>query len=104
MEPVGRFPRVINGVPREYILGSPRDFLKANPRPHLRPDPGPKTRGAVGHEGFWPRVWPRMQPRVCQKIIPRGTFNILPWNSIEFSRDLPKGLHSPFFLNPSPAY
>ena len=47
MEPLGRFPRVLNGVPREYIEGPPRDFLTANPRPHPRPDPRPKTRGAA---------------------------------------------------------
>ena len=59
MEPLGRFPRVLNGVPRENIEGPPR------------PDPRPKTRGAAGPEGFWPRVWPR------------GAFNILSMDSIE---------------------
>ena len=67
MEPLGRFPRVLNGVPREDIEGPHRDFLKANLRPHPRPDPMPKTRGALGPEGFWLRVWPRMRPRVCKK-------------------------------------
>ena len=67
MEPLGRFPRVLNGVPRENIEGPPR------------PDPRPKTRGAAGPEGFWPRVWPR------------GAFNILSRDSIEYSRNLPRG-------------
>ena len=67
MEPLGRFPRVLNGVPRENIEGPPR------------PDPRPKTRGAAGPEGFWPRVWPRMWPRVCLRKIP-----------IEYSRDRPR--------------
>ena len=74
MEPLGRFPRELNGVPREYIEGPPRDFLKANPRPH----PRPKIRGAAGPEGF------------CQKKILRVAFNILPWDSIEYSRNLPR--------------
>ena len=34
MESLGRFPRVLNVLPREKIEGPPRDFLKANPRPH----------------------------------------------------------------------
>ena len=29
--------------------------------------------------------------RVCQKKIPRGAFNILPRESIEYSRNLPRG-------------
>ena len=32
MESLGRFPRVLNVLPREKIEGPPRDFLKANPR------------------------------------------------------------------------
>ena len=39
MEPLGRFPRVLNRLPREHIEGPPRGFLKAKPRPHPRPDP-----------------------------------------------------------------
>ena len=31
MEPLGRFPRVLNGVPRENIEGPPRDFPRAKP-------------------------------------------------------------------------
>ena len=46
MESLGRFPRVLNVLPREKIEGPPRDFLKANPRPHPRPDQRPKTRWA----------------------------------------------------------
>ena len=42
MESLGRFPRVLNVLPREKIEGPPRDFLKANPRPHPRPDKRPK--------------------------------------------------------------
>ena len=45
MEPLGRFPRVLNVFPREKIERPPRDCLKANPRPHPRPDKRPKTRG-----------------------------------------------------------
>ena len=48
MESLGRFPRVLNVLPREKIEGPLRDFLKANPRPH----PRPKTR-AAGREGVW---------------------------------------------------
>ena len=40
MEPLGSFPRVLNGLPREKIEGTPRDFLKANPRPYPRPPRG----------------------------------------------------------------
>ena len=58
-------PRVLNGVPREYIEGPPR------------PDPRPKTLGACGPSGFWPWVWPW------------GAFNILPRDSIENSRKPP---------------
>ena len=29
MEPLGKFPRVLNGVPRENIEGPPRDFPRA---------------------------------------------------------------------------
>ena len=36
---LGRFPRILNVLPREKIEGPQRDFLKANPRPHPRPDP-----------------------------------------------------------------
>ena len=43
MEPLGRFPRVLNVYPREKIEGPSRDFLKSNPRPHPRPDQRPKT-------------------------------------------------------------
>ena len=56
MEPLGRFLRVLNELPREYMEAPHRGFLKANPRPHLRPDPRAKTRGAAGPEDFWPRV------------------------------------------------
>ena len=52
MESLGRFPRVLNVLPREKIEGPPRDFLKANPRPHPKPDQRPKTRGAAGPKGF----------------------------------------------------
>ena len=97
MEPLGSFPRVLNVLPREKIEGPPRDFLKANPRPHPRPDQRPKTRGAAGPEGFWPLVWPRMLPRVRLKKIPRGAFNILPREYIEYSRDLPR---APFTMIP----
>ena len=31
MEPLGSFPRVLNGVPRENIEGPPRDFPRAKP-------------------------------------------------------------------------
>ena len=82
MEPLGSFPRVLNVHPREKIEGSPRDFLKANPRPHPRPP-----------EGFWPLVWPKMWPRVCLQKIPKGAFNILLREYIEYSRDL---LGAPF--------
>ena len=47
MESLGRFPRVLNVLPREKIEGPPRDCLMANPRPDPRPDRRPKTRGAV---------------------------------------------------------
>ena len=97
MEPLGSFPRVLNVLPREKIEGPPRDFLKANPRPHPRPDQRPKTRGAAGPEGFWPLVWPRMWPRVCLQKIPKGAFNILPREYIEYSRDLPR---APFTMIP----
>ena len=90
MEPLGSFPRVLNVLPREKIEGHPRDFLKANPRPDPRPDQRPKTRGAAGPEGFWPLVWPRMWTRVRLQKIPRGAFNILPREYIEYSRDLPR--------------
>ena len=52
MESLGRFPRVLNVLPREKIEGPPRDFLKANPRPHPRPDQRPKTRRGRRHQGF----------------------------------------------------
>ena len=97
MEPLGSFPRVLNVLPREKIEGSPRNFLKAKPRPHPRPDQRPKTRGAAGPEGFWPLVWPRMWPRVCLQKIPKGAFNILPREYIEYSRDLPR---APFTMIP----
>ena len=32
MEPLGRFPRVLNVLKREKIEGPPRDFLKGNQR------------------------------------------------------------------------
>ena len=96
MEPLGRFPRVLNGVPRENIEGP------------LRPDPRPKTRGAAGPEGFWPRVWPRMWPRICLRKIPRA-FN-LPQGVDWVLKGPPEGTDSPgypwwlfhrlsFFLN-----
>ena len=47
MESHGKFPKVLNVLPREKIEGPPRDFLKANSRPHTRPDQRPKTRGAA---------------------------------------------------------
>ena len=78
MEPLGRFPRVLNGVPRENIEGPPR------------PDPRPKTRGAAGPEGFWPRFWPKMQQRVCLRKILRGALNLLPREQIENSRNFPR--------------
>ena len=90
MEPLGRFPRVLNVLLREKIEGPPRDFLKANPRPRPRPDHRPKTRWAAGPEGFWPVVWPRMWPRVRLQKIPKGAFNIIPREYIEYSRDLPR--------------
>ena len=34
MESLGRFPRVLNALPREKIEGPPRDFRKAN-RDHV---------------------------------------------------------------------
>ena len=43
MEPLGRFPRELNVLPREKFEGPWMDFLKANPRPHPRPDQRPKT-------------------------------------------------------------
>ena len=52
MESLGKFPRVLNVLPREKIEGPPRDFLKANPRSHPRPDQRPKTRGAASPEGL----------------------------------------------------
>ena len=97
MEPLGSFQRVLNVLPREKIEGPQRDFLKANPRPHPRPDQRPKTRGAAGPDGFWPLVWPRMWPRVRLQKIPRGAFNILPREYIEYSRDLPR---APFTMIP----
>ena len=48
----GRFPRVLNELPREEIESDPRDFLEANPRPHPRPDQRPKTRGPQGFLAF----------------------------------------------------
>ena len=39
MVPLGRFLRVLNGLPKEYTEGPPRGFMKANPRLHPRPDP-----------------------------------------------------------------
>ena len=62
---LGRFPRVLDVLPREKIEGPPRDILNANSRTHPRPDQRTKTRGAAGPEGFLPLVWPRMWPRVC---------------------------------------
>ena len=64
MEPLGKFPRVLDILPRENIKGPQRDFLKANPRPPPSPDKRAKTRGAAGPKGVLPLVWPRMRPRV----------------------------------------
>ena len=97
MEPLGSFPRVLNVLPREKIEGPPRDFLKANPRSHPRPDQRPKTREAAGPDGFWPLIRPRMWPRVRLQKIPKGAFNILPREYIEYSRDLPR---APFTMIP----
>ena len=36
MDPLGRFLRVLNVLPKEKIDGPPRDFLKANLRPPPR--------------------------------------------------------------------
>ena len=36
MEPLGRFPRVLNGVTRDNIEGPPRDFLRRSPSEILR--------------------------------------------------------------------
>ena len=41
-------------------------------------------------EGFSPRVWPLMQLRVCIRKILWGTFNQLPREQIENSRDFPR--------------
>ena len=86
MEPLGRFPRVLNGLPKDHIEGPPRGFLKANPRLHLRPDPRPKTWGAAGLGSG----------RGCGRGLARrksrgGAFNILLRESIGYSRDLPRG-------------
>ena len=78
MEPLGRFQRVLYGVPREYIEGPPR------------PDPRSKTRGAAGPKGFWPRVWPKMRQRVCLRKILRGALNLHPREQIEDSRNFPR--------------
>ena len=45
MESHGRFPRVLNVLPRKKIEGPQKNFLKANPRPHPRPDQRPKAFG-----------------------------------------------------------
>ena len=98
MEPLGSFQRVLNVIPREKIEGPLRNFLKANPWPHLWPEQRPKTLGACGPPGFWPLVWPWMLPRVRLQKIPWGTFNLLPREYIEYSRETPQGLHSPCYL------
>ena len=86
MEPLGRFPRVLNGLPREYIEGPPRGFLTANPRAHPRPDPRPKTLLVFGQGSGWGcgRGFARRKSR-------GEAFNILPRESIGYSRDLPRG-------------
>ena len=88
MEPLGRSLEYSKDSLGCILKAPHRGFLKANPRPHQRSDLRPKIQEAVG---FWPRVWPRMRQRVCQKKIPKGAFNILPWESFEYSRDLPRG-------------
>ena len=48
MECLGKFPIVLNVLPRKKIEGPLRDFLKANLRPNPRPDQRQKTRGVAG--------------------------------------------------------
>ena len=47
MESLGRFPRVLNVLPREKIEGPPRDFLKATSkaRPKAKNPRGRRPRG-----------------------------------------------------------
>ena len=54
-----------------------------------KPRPRPKTLKASGPSGFGLGFWPRMQPRFCRQKTPKGAFNILPRESIEYSRERP---------------
>ena len=89
MEPLGRYSRVLNGLPREHIEGPTGGFLKANARPHPRPDPRPKSRGAAGSQGFWPWVWDNLlKSQGCSVVnlfpreVPR-VLNLFPRDLIE---------------------
>ena len=76
MQPLGRSIEYPMDSLRSILKAPPWDCLLANPLPHPRPDPRP---------GFWPWVLPRMRPRVCLQKTPRGAFNMLPRESIEYS-------------------
>ena len=67
---VGRFPKVLNVLPREKIEGSQKGFSKGEREATSKARQKAKNPRGAGPEGFWPLVWPRMWPRVClQKIL-----------------------------------
>ena len=94
MEPLGRFPRVLNRLPREHIEGPPRGFLKANPRPHPSPSPRPKSRGAAPQR-FLDVGQAEDVAEGLKKKIPRGSLQYNPKGVNWVLKGPPKGLHSP---------
>ena len=76
---------MINGLPREHIEGPLRGFLKGNPRPHPRPDPSPKTFGGRPL-GFLALGSDLDAASGLPSETPRGAFNMLPRESIEYFR------------------
>ena len=75
----------------------PKGFSKDKPEATSKARLKAKTQRDCSPEGFWLLVWPRMWPRVCLKKIPKGVFNILPREYIDYSRDL---LRAPFTMIP----
>ena len=78
-------PWVPNGLPQEYIEGSPSGFSSG--------------KASAASSGFWPWVWPWMRPQVCLQKTPRGAFNILPRESMEYSRQPPFTMIPPRFFH-----
>ena len=95
---LGRSLEYPNVLPRKNIEGPLWNFLKVKPWPHPRPDQKYKILGACGPLGFFVFGLALDVALGLPLENPWGSFNLLPREYIEYSREPPMGLHSPCYL------